>query len=332
MVVRMARHADGPGLRPGLRERVGVRGRRVRRAEVARRADARREADAQKIRLLVLRVLGERALRRRRRVPGEPLVDEVRGEKPDQRVVRVEGLRPPVPAVVGEGAVSRARPRLPRVQEIGMRPVGAAVEDADGRTFAGEALVPGIGELVRLRIEDAELLQAVEVAALRRRSGRVRNLLAASGPFINDFIAEVDGVWLTFGSGIPSGEAVCFSWTSFTETTPGSPASFVASATRTEPTTNEMSPAPAYMTAAHERGGIRRSVALRPSHRRRRASSSPVATRFCNFLVELRARGVRLGLHRLRLGSFLPPAPGAAAATTRTNDKRTAASAARPRD
>ena len=73
--------------------------------------------------------------------------------------------------------VRRARPRLPRVQKIGMRPVGAAVEDADGRAFAGEALVPGVSELVRLRVEDAELLQAVEVAAPRSGRGRVGHFL-----------------------------------------------------------------------------------------------------------------------------------------------------------
>ena len=73
--------------------------------------------------------------------------------------------------------VRRARPRLPRVQKIGMRPVRAAVEDADGRAFACEALVPGVSELVRLRVEDAELLQAVEVAAPRSGRGRVGHFL-----------------------------------------------------------------------------------------------------------------------------------------------------------
>ncbi len=58
-----------------------------------------------------------------------------------------------------------------------MRPVGAAVQDADGRSLAGEALVPGVGELVRLGVEDAELAEAFEVAALRRRRIEIGDFL-----------------------------------------------------------------------------------------------------------------------------------------------------------
>src|SRR6185437_11659668 len=139
-----------------------------RRGEVTRRPDAGREGDAEKVRLLVLRVLAERALRRRGRVPGEPLVDEVRGEEPDEGVVRIERLRPAVPPVIGEWiAVRRSRPGLPRVQKVRMRPVGAAVEDADSRPLARKACIPGIRELVSLGVENAELLQLLEVAAPR---------------------------------------------------------------------------------------------------------------------------------------------------------------------
>ena len=63
---------------------------------------------------------------------------------------------------------------------------------------------------------------------------------------MDDCRDDFEGAWFRLGSGIPSGEAVCFSWTSFTEMTPGSPASFVAWGTRSEPTTSEMSPAFAY--------------------------------------------------------------------------------------
>ena len=42
-----------------------------------------------------------------------------------------------------------------------MAEVGAAVEDADRRALAGPAGVPGVGEPMRLGVEDAELLHAV---------------------------------------------------------------------------------------------------------------------------------------------------------------------------
>jgi hypothetical protein len=64
--------------------------------------------------------------------------------------------------------------------------VGAAVEHADRGALARVAGLPRLGELVRLGVEDAELLQLLEVRALERRRVGVGHvvglLLLAPGP------------------------------------------------------------------------------------------------------------------------------------------------------
>ena len=50
-----------------------------------------------------------------------------------------------------------------------MAPVGAAVEHGRGHALAGEAVLPGLGELVGLGVEDPEPLELLEVRPLRRR-------------------------------------------------------------------------------------------------------------------------------------------------------------------
>ena len=67
-------------------------------------------------------------------------------------------------------------PDLPRADQVRVPEVGAAVEHADGDACAREAGAPGIGEVVRLRIEHGELLQILEVRALERRRLGVRHL------------------------------------------------------------------------------------------------------------------------------------------------------------
>jgi hypothetical protein len=58
-----------------------------------------------------------------------------------------------------------------------MAEVGAAVEHADGSALTGVAGLPGLGELVRVGVEDAELLQRLEVRALERGRVAVRHVV-----------------------------------------------------------------------------------------------------------------------------------------------------------
>ncbi len=63
-----------------------------------------------------------------------------------------------------------------------MAEVGPAVEHADHRALAGVAGLPRLGEPVRLRVEDGELLELLEVGPGQRRRIRVRHLFVVQLP------------------------------------------------------------------------------------------------------------------------------------------------------
>ena len=64
-------------------------------------------------------------------------------------------------------------PGLPRADQVGVAPVGAAVEDGAWTPVAVEARLPRVGEVVRLGVEHVEALERLEVRPLERR--RLRN-------------------------------------------------------------------------------------------------------------------------------------------------------------
>jgi hypothetical protein len=91
-----------------------------------------------------------------------------------QGAVRVEGLRPAVPAGLRAGLTG---PGLPGVQQVRVAEVSAAVEDADGHALPGEAGLPGAGEVVRLRVQEVLLAEFVEVRRAQRRRVGVRHVV-----------------------------------------------------------------------------------------------------------------------------------------------------------
>ena len=105
----------------------------------------------------------------------------------DKPVVDLARCREPVSVPNGSNAfgqpfqparvAGKAGPCLPRADQVGVAEVGAAVQDADGRAGAGESGVPRLGEVVRLGVEERELLQLLEVGAGERRRLAVRDLL-----------------------------------------------------------------------------------------------------------------------------------------------------------
>ena len=68
-------------------------------------------------------------------------------------------------------------PGLPRPEEVGVPEVRAAIEDADGHAGAGVAGLPCRREVVRLGVEERQLLERLEVRARERRRLRVRDFL-----------------------------------------------------------------------------------------------------------------------------------------------------------